>query len=125
MFPFQRTVRILLAAALGVAVGLLWPGPGFIVPTLAVVTFILSCFALRCLSIWVTFAFVIFVGMTPILAFAYGYWTHTPLLESVLISAEGFARHFNLGVALFLGPLAAGVLLHVILRHIGVRHVRT
>jgi hypothetical protein len=124
MSPSQRIFRFVVAGALGIAVGLLMPVPGFVVPTLAVATFTLSCFALRCLSLWVTFAFTLLIGGTPILAFTFGYWSHAPLLESLLVPVEGFVRHFQLVVAFFLAPLAVAALLHVVLRRIGVWHVQ-
>jgi len=120
----QQVFRYLVAATLGIAVLLLLPVPGLLGPTLAVIAFILSCYALRCVSLWVTFAFTFLVGSIPILAFTYGYWSHSPLLESLLVSVEGFAQHFKLVVAFFVAPLAVGALLHVLLRRIGVRHVR-
>ena len=119
----QQIFRYFVAAILGIAAWVLLPVPGLFGPTFAVVTFVFSCYVLGSLSVWVTLAFTLLVGSTPILAFAFGYWSHSPLLQSLLVSVEGFAQRPTLVVAFLVAPLAVGVLLHVALRHIRVRNV--
>lgn len=109
-----------MAAGIGIAAGLLTPGlrlpfPAAAGPTLAVVTFVLSCFALRCLSVPGTVTFMLLVAISPPLAFALGWSTHAPFFEAFSGSLVSFVSQWPLLVMFIVVPVVAGAILHGVL----------
>jgi hypothetical protein len=120
----KRTVGLALAATVGIAIGLLLPVPGSFAPTIAVLSFVLASFLLRCASAWATLVFALVVAASPALAFAAGLSTHTPVLASLGQAFEGFASHLSLVLLFVALPLAAGGLLYCALNRAFSSHAR-
>ena len=120
----NRAVGLALAAIVGIAIGLLLPVPGSFAPTIAVLSFVLASFLLRCASAWATLVFALVVAASPALAFAAGLSTHTPVLASLAQAFVGFASHLSLVLWFVAMPLAAGGLLHLVLNRAFSSHVR-
>jgi hypothetical protein len=122
-FP-NRPVGLALAAIVGIAIGLLLPVPGSFAPTIAVLSFVLASFLLRCASAWATLVFALFVAASPALAFAAGLSAHTPVLASLAQAFVGFASHLSLVLLFVALPLAAGGLFHFVLNRAFSSHAR-
>src|SRR5215203_4832892 len=115
MIELPRAVRYFLAAIVGIASGLFFPGPGLLAPTGAVVVFVGVCVLLRCATALPTFVFACFIAAAPILFFAAGLSTHTPIGESVRKSIQGFASQLELVLAFCVVPFVVGGLMHYVL----------
>ena len=120
----KPAVGLALAAAIGIAIGLLLPLPGSYAPTLAVLSFVLASFLLRCASAWATLVFALVVTASPALAFAAGLSVHTSVLASLGQAFESFASHPSLVLIFVALPLAAGGLLHFALNRAFSSHAR-
>ncbi len=120
----NRPVGLALAAAAGIAIGLLLPVPGSFAPTIAVLSFVLASFVLRCASAWATLVFALVVAASPALVFAAGLSTHSPVFASLAEAFVGFASHLSLVLLFVALPLAAGGLLHFALNRAFSPHAR-
>lgn len=124
MSASPRPVRLLLATIVGIVCGLFLPFPAWLGPTFAVLAFVSVCFVLRCASIWSTVIFASVVAAAPALAFAIGLSSHTPVVESLIQSFEGFMSHPYLVLIFLVVPLIVGGLLHFLLFRALSRHVQ-
>jgi hypothetical protein len=127
MTMLPTPLRLLVAATIALASGLLLPGtvipaPTAIAPSLVLAVFVLLCFFLRCMSVRATLCLVVVVGSVPVLAAAYGLSFHTPVAESLGLSVSTFVEHPRLLAVFFAAPLAVGLILHVLLSRLSLHH---
>lgn len=112
----NRHVRACLAGLIAYGLVLLLPFPGWLFPTLAVVTFVALCFLFSCLSIVATAIFIALVALTPVLLFTAGLSAHTAVVSALAQSIEGFSSQPALLVWFLVSPPIAAAVLHLGLR---------